>query len=51
MNKYKAQGKKAEIATLNAKKVSCKGNPKCIAKIQARMQKANAEAQALMAGA
>jgi cell division septum initiation protein DivIVA len=51
MNKYKAQGKKAEIATLNAKKVSCKGNPKCIAKIQARIQKANAEAGQLMASA
>jgi hypothetical protein len=45
MAKYKVQGKKAEIATLNSKKAMCKGNPKCIAKIQARMQKAQAEMQ------
>jgi ElaB/YqjD/DUF883 family membrane-anchored ribosome-binding protein len=50
MGKYKVQAKKAEIATLNSKKGSCKGNPKCIAKIQARIQKAQAEAQSMAAG-
>jgi len=50
MGKYKIQAKKAEIATLNSKKSSCKGNPKCIAKIQARIQKASAEAKAMAAG-
>jgi hypothetical protein len=49
MNKYKAQGKKAEIATLNSKKGACKGNPKCVGKIMARIQKVSAEEKQLRA--
>jgi hypothetical protein len=47
MKSYKAQGKQAEIGVLTAKLSGCKGNPKCVNKIKARIAATKQDIQAL----
>jgi hypothetical protein len=45
MKKYKVDAKKAEVGVLTSKLSSCKGNPKCVNKIRARIASAKQEMQ------
>ena len=47
MKGYKAQAKQAEIGVLTSKLSSCKGNPKCVNRIKARIIKIKQEVQSL----
>lgn len=49
MKSYKAQAKQAEVGVLMSKLNSCKGNPKCVNKIKARIQKTKDQAKSLRA--
>jgi hypothetical protein len=47
MRSYKAQAKQTQVGVLTAKLSSCKGNPKCVNKIKARIQKTKDEVKSL----